>query len=551
MHSHQTRTPDKKNDYNQPASVAAGLDIQCKFSVGSVNDPLETEADAMADRVMRMPDAPMVQRNCAGCEEEEKVQRKPLAASITPFIQTKAAEGGIASDAMTSRISSSKGGGNGMDNSTQTFMQSRFGADFSNVKIHTGEDAVQMNRELGAQAFTVGNDIFFNSGQYAPDSGSGKHLLAHELTHTIQQGGAACGVQRKTHRGNDNYASYDFDDVKCSFDYDQNWFFKFDVPISDAEKSKLMTKAAKEVHDVWSNKFPLIPKALTGLANCPCEKSGAAVSVNIKAFEGGKKGRGVKVVVVPKVRANVNPVTGTMKLEHSSAHSDFDGSIYNTGLQFTVAHEFGHTIDITDEYVGWTGFFAPAIEKDETAMMNNGNEIRTRHYQYFGDILSLKMLGCRYNPNGIREPERENHVFRVSALAGLTTYQDGLKFPGVDSKYGLGSNYDLRVSNERVLGLFYPEIGGIKLMNMGTVTQSDFGVTAGLRLGQIAHPLVFNLRTGIVTNPLDPSKSVGIPLNVQVGLRTSSFEFGLHYTPVFDLLNRGQVTHLLGVGVTF
>ena len=118
----------------------------------------------MADRVMRMPDTPLVQRKCAGCEEEkEKLQRKPLAASITPFIQTKGAEDGTASDAVTSQINATKGSGNDLDGNTKSFMESRFGADFSNVKIHTDDDAVQMNRELGAQAFTVGNDIFLTA----------------------------------------------------------------------------------------------------------------------------------------------------------------------------------------------------------------------------------------------------------------------------------------------------------------------------------------------------------------------------------------------------
>jgi Domain of unknown function (DUF4157)/Annexin len=197
MHAQQAKTSDNKSGYRPAATSGEGLGLQCKLEIGSVKDPLEAEADAMADRVMRMPDTPLVQRKCAGCEEEkEKLQRKPLAASITPFIQTKGAEDGTASDAVTSQINATKGSGNDLDGNTKSFMESRFGADFSNVKIHTDDDAVQMNRELGAQAFTVGNDIFFNSGQYAPDSGSGKHLLAHELTHTVQQGNAS-SIQRK------------------------------------------------------------------------------------------------------------------------------------------------------------------------------------------------------------------------------------------------------------------------------------------------------------------------------------------------------------------
>jgi hypothetical protein len=169
--------------------------IQPKLSVGTVNDPFEYEADAMADRVMRMPESSFVQRKCASCEhEEEKVSRK-----TEPFIQKQdnGLEGGTASESVTNQINSSRGGGSKMSENTLSFMESRFNTGFSGVKIHTDSNAVQMSRELNAQAFTVGNDIYFNEGKYSPESASGKHLLAHELTHTVQQGG---GIDRKIQR---------------------------------------------------------------------------------------------------------------------------------------------------------------------------------------------------------------------------------------------------------------------------------------------------------------------------------------------------------------
>ncbi len=173
-------------EHNSPYSAAGvgNVFFQAKLTVGSANDPLEHEADAVADRVMRMPEQSFVQRKCASCEEEDKVQRK----SLTSFIQKTGIQGGFAaSDAISNKINASKGGGSSMDSHTQSFMQNRFGADFSDVKIHTGGDAIQMNRDLNAKAFTVGNDIYFNEGRYSPNSDSGKHLLAHELTHTVQQ----------------------------------------------------------------------------------------------------------------------------------------------------------------------------------------------------------------------------------------------------------------------------------------------------------------------------------------------------------------------------
>ena len=180
---------------NQTAENVSPIRLQPKLSIGAVNDPMEYEADAMADKVMSMHELPSVaagnaggiQRKCSHFEEEEKVQRKPLAS----FIQRKESSSGIvASDAVSNQINASKGSGSSMDSNTQSFMQSRFGADFSDVKIHTGGEAIQMNRELNAKAFTVGNDIYFNEGQYNPGSGEGKHLLAHELTHTVQQVGS-------------------------------------------------------------------------------------------------------------------------------------------------------------------------------------------------------------------------------------------------------------------------------------------------------------------------------------------------------------------------
>lgn len=179
--------------------------IQKKLSVGSANDSYEVEADQVADKVMKMSEpsprvthtGALVQRKCAHCEQEEKLQMKPLAETISPLIQRSSPESGGESHApnhVENQINSSKGSGSNMDNGTKNFMENRFGTDFSNVKIHTGSEAVQMSRELNAQAFAVGNDIYFNEGKYSPNSDSGKHLLAHELTHTVQQGNQ---VQRK------------------------------------------------------------------------------------------------------------------------------------------------------------------------------------------------------------------------------------------------------------------------------------------------------------------------------------------------------------------
>ncbi len=200
---HKEKPSGKASSFVEPTPV-----IQKKLKVGDANDVYEAEADRVADEVVGMKDAQLntksskgalVQRKCSACKQEESIQKKTLANSITPIVQRKGAKmgGGVASKSLTQQIDSSKGGGSKMDHATQSFMESRFGTDLSNVSIHTDSKAIQMSQGLNAQAFTVGSDIYFNEGKYNPSSISGKHLLAHELTHTIQQKGVQRKIQKK------------------------------------------------------------------------------------------------------------------------------------------------------------------------------------------------------------------------------------------------------------------------------------------------------------------------------------------------------------------
>ncbi len=112
-----------------------------------------------------------VRRKCAAPEAEDNVQRKESGNSEAPS---------VVSDAINSS-------GSRMDVGTQSFMENRFGYDFNNVKIHNDSLAATSAESINALAYTSGNDIVFNRGQYSPDTGSGKKLLAHELIHVVQQ----------------------------------------------------------------------------------------------------------------------------------------------------------------------------------------------------------------------------------------------------------------------------------------------------------------------------------------------------------------------------
>lgn len=230
--------------------------IQPSLTVNVPGDQYEQEADQVADAVMRMPDVSPDPSSKSGASTlNGTTSRSPLISPIqtndskrtlpassqveTPITQTqsedypwpeaepaltfsllrspdavgaalqlKEEEEEVSQISMKSlgngdhevpeeienRLSQSKGGGSNLPDPIRAFMEQSIGADFSRVKIHNDNNAVQMSKDLSAQAFTHGSDIYFNNGKYNPYSTEGKHLLAHELTHVVQQNN---GLQRK------------------------------------------------------------------------------------------------------------------------------------------------------------------------------------------------------------------------------------------------------------------------------------------------------------------------------------------------------------------
>jgi hypothetical protein len=195
---------------------------QAKLTVGAADDAYEQEADRVAGEVMSMNtpaggDAGGVQRVAEDDElAAKRIQREAaedeLGLKRAPEIVQRAAlgeddEGAMkriqrASDQealmgsfdvtgeLEGQIGSQKGGGSAMDSGDQSFFESRFGQDFSDVKVHTGGDSDAINQSLGARAFTNGSDVFMRNGEYSPGNSSSRELLAHELTHVVQQTGS-------------------------------------------------------------------------------------------------------------------------------------------------------------------------------------------------------------------------------------------------------------------------------------------------------------------------------------------------------------------------
>lgn len=181
--------------------------IQPKLKIGHPSDRYEQEADRVADQVMRMPNlktVPSIQPIAPGHysllqrqpeitkdqdEDEEKiVQTKPALGqtpSVTPDLQTQLGSGG----------------GQALPQPTREVMESRFHYDFRGVRVHSDRHAANLNHQMHAQAFTHGQHVYFGQGHYQPSTFKGQHLLAHELTHVVQQtGGHTEGqiVQRRS-----------------------------------------------------------------------------------------------------------------------------------------------------------------------------------------------------------------------------------------------------------------------------------------------------------------------------------------------------------------
>ena len=203
------RKPQNRLKANRSQSTP----IQAKLNIGEPNDKYEKEADDTASKVVQQINSPThdnsVQKQESMEAEDEELQMKPAISKIQrdesmeeedEELQMKSLVqrrenigGGEASTDLESSIQSARGSGQSLDAGLQTKMGQAMGADFSDVKVHTDSQSDQLNRSIQAKAFTTGQDVFFRQGAYSPSSRGGQ-LIAHELTHVVQQNGGA--VQR-------------------------------------------------------------------------------------------------------------------------------------------------------------------------------------------------------------------------------------------------------------------------------------------------------------------------------------------------------------------
>jgi outer membrane protein OmpA-like peptidoglycan-associated protein len=180
------QTSAHRNSGPMPVRVPG---FQKKLSVSQPGDRFEREADRVAHAVTHGEAIPQltgggaqgVQRACPDCEQEEK--------KLSNFVQRKAAPPAAVTAAPESHIDQATSGGQPLPDRSRSFFELRMGHDFRGVRVHTGARAAESARDVQALAYTRGRNIVFGAGQYHPESASGRRLIAHELTHVVQQTG--------------------------------------------------------------------------------------------------------------------------------------------------------------------------------------------------------------------------------------------------------------------------------------------------------------------------------------------------------------------------
>ncbi len=180
--------------------------IQAKLKIGAPGDKYEQEADRVAAKVVQQINRPAPVSKTQGevvQGKEEGLRMKPMPAiteleampedddlQMKPMVQRREAiGGGEASRSLSGEINQARGGGQPLETGLQQSIGQAMGADFSGVRVHTDTQADRLNQSLSSRAFTTGRDLFFKKGEYQPGSRGGQELIAHELTHVVQQNG--------------------------------------------------------------------------------------------------------------------------------------------------------------------------------------------------------------------------------------------------------------------------------------------------------------------------------------------------------------------------
>jgi hypothetical protein len=508
--------------------------------INAPGDIFEQEADRMADQVMAStpPDGPIqphsagpvIQRKCAcggsmpcvACEEQKDkiVQRK---AGPNPADRAASA---------SAILPQQLGAGRPLDQSTRSFLEPRFGRDFGHVRIHDGTEAAAAACSIGALAYTSGHDIVFGHGQYQPTSEGGRRLLAHELTHVIQQGSLAPSatprlLQRKPEPGSSTFeesagptkttgdvtegtvtrkefgdahkvihqghVKLRFDAAKCELTLPLGVQYR-EPTAADIQQAQRCDPTMKAVPTAFpKGEGRAIFDRYLAVVN---EKLNGWYSARVENCKGAKcAGKDIPIrVEVTEENAAPDYTFAAVKGNGRSCVSGNAVVIVGKEDDVTYAHEGGHmTLGTGDEYkeegrpierVRDYDFSLMADQKDYTGWA----VLHERHFAFASAFLKATVKAADGSPCVARlvEVNRPTKVdFRISAAIGYSSYSGLYTGAGFDIGF-LSRNRDLRFSlgtHATALSDFQPQDRSAYLLGLRVGLEKRFSSSGGLTLG--------------------------------------------------------------------
>jgi hypothetical protein len=402
--------------------LLGGPRIQPKLTINQPGDRYEQEADRIADQVMRMPE-PGVQRACACggaggdhpcaecAEEEEEADLHRSPSGPGPPVAPPVVHQVLASP------------GEALDGSARGYMERRFGEDFGHVRVHRDAAATASARSVSARAYTVGSDLVFGTGQYAPHTAAGRRLLAHELTHTLQQQGHRTlqrdftpdpgqeGVETgRTVTGDVVHAQVDRADA-CGYIAHQNLDFNRRECTVDLPMAVRFANPGPAARRLPADRFEALATRFLEVANrrlngwytvnisgsaprCTTPCAGRTIPIRVTVTRTNAPGAYEIVLMTGSGRANA-------------------GLLYEDSNEYTLWHEASHiALGTADEYeeAGIACRSGVNVEPGDWSIMGEKTSYRSRsilHGRHFSHVLHWfrhEFPGCTVALNAVDRP---------------------------------------------------------------------------------------------------------------------------------------------------
>lgn len=338
------RSPEAKAQQTEIHNILHSTSAQAKLTIGQPNDKYEQEADRVAEQVMRMSDAdvaqrveagivqPMkIQRACTECEEE--IQRQPE--EEEEMLRAKGISGQTpnVNPSIESRINGLKGGGKPLDATTRSYFEPRFGHDFNHVRVHTDRVSADTAKSIHARAFTMGSDIWLGQNESPHDVS----LMAHEMTHVVQQNSGGQTLRRKGLQSELNKEL-------------ANWAKKNDKSLDPKDKSYAFTLqeyAYELTHEADSFELTKKPKKKADIKKWEKKFKKASLLTKMIMKAGKVEQKEDRVAMIAQDLAAVGFIDEAMEAAALLTKKDHKAYIYKSVLTSGDKAKVGHLVTVT------------------------------------------------------------------------------------------------------------------------------------------------------------------------------------------------------------